>query len=141
MTVVVDASVALRWYVETASSGAAVSILAGDEALIAPDLIVCEVANAAWKLARAGEISDEHGARIAAAAPSAFARLVPATELAEAAYAMACELDHPVYHCLYLRLAEVEATQMVSADARLLERVRGTRWEDRIRSLSSPARE
>ena len=54
---------ALRWYVQAPDSGAAVALLAGDEPLVAPDLVVAEVTNAAWKLVRAGEISGEHGAR------------------------------------------------------------------------------
>ena len=57
MTRVVDASVALRWFVEAPGSAAAAQLLSGRERLIAPDLIVAEVANAAWKLARAGEIA------------------------------------------------------------------------------------
>jgi len=137
VTLVVDASVALRWYVDAPGSGAAVSILAREEVLIAPDLVVCEVSNAAWKLARSGQISDEHGSSIASAVTSVFARLVPAAELAGRAYRIARQLDHPVYDCLYLSLAEVESTWMITADDRLLERTRGTAWQKCARSLAS----
>ena len=119
----------------TPDSGAAIALLAGDEPLVAPDLVVAEVTNAAWKLVRAGEISGEHGARIAAAVPAAFSALVGAARLSARAFALAHELDHPVYDCLYLALAEVEDVRMVTADRRLLARLRGSGWEELARPL------
>ena len=49
MTVVIDASVALKWFVEEQGTEQAAALLAGQDLLIAPDLIVAEVANAGWK--------------------------------------------------------------------------------------------
>jgi predicted nucleic acid-binding protein len=132
---VVDASVALRWYVEAQGSEEAIALLEGEDVMIAPDLVVAEVANAAWKLARRREISPEHGSRIAAAVSSAFARTVPASSLIGRAYRMASALEHPVYDCLYLSLAESESAQMVTADSRLIETVMGSSWEKRVRPL------
>lgn len=126
---------ALRWYVEAPDSNAAVALLEGSEPLLAPDLIVAEVANAAWKLARAGDISAEHGARIAMAIPAAFSALVGAGRLSARAFAIARELDHPVYDCLYLALAEVEDVRVVTADRRLLARLRGSAWRDLAQPL------
>ena len=122
----VDASVALRWYVEAPDSAAATAVLEGEEPLLAPDLIVPEVMNAAWKLARAGEITDEHGARIADAIPYAFSALFGATRLSARAFALARQLDHPVYDCIYLALAELEEVPLLTADRRLLTRLRGS---------------
>jgi predicted nucleic acid-binding protein len=119
VSLVVDASVAVRWFVEAPGSSAAATLLEGDEILLAPDLVVSEVVNVAWKLVRAGEISREHGARIAVAIGHSFTRLVPAPQLAERAFALAVELDHPVYDCLYLALAEREGCRLVTADRRL----------------------
>ena len=129
MTLVVDASVALRWYLDAPGSGAALAALEDPQLPIAPDLVVAEVANAAWKLARAGEISSAHGSRIATAIASAFADLVPTARLVTGAYRIARDLRHPVYDCLYLRLAELESTQLLSADGRLLRKIKGTRWQ------------
>jgi predicted nucleic acid-binding protein len=123
---VVDASVALRWFVDAPGTDAALQLLEGEEALIAPDLIVVEVANAAWKLARAGEISEEHGARVAGAVASSFSELVPSGRLIVRAYALAGALEHPVYDCVYLALAEREEARLVTADQRLLGRLGNT---------------
>ncbi|MFQ5739333.1 MAG: type II toxin-antitoxin system VapC family toxin [Acidobacteriota bacterium] len=132
---VVDASVALRWYVRASGSDAAVSILEGEDVLVAPDLVVAEVCNSAWKLVRAGEITKQHAARIAAAVPSAFSALVATPRLASRAIALANELDHPVYDCLYLTLAEQETTSVVTADRRLLSKLEGTPWQHLAQSL------
>lgn len=134
MSLVIDASVALRWFVESPGSEAAVGLLDGKEPLIAPDLVIAELVNAAWKLVRAGEITDEHGTRIAAATPSAFATLIGTPALATRAYSLARALAHPIYDCLYLALAEREKTRVVTADQRFLGRLAGTQWE----SLAAP---
>lgn len=135
MTRVVDASVALRWFVQAPGSPEAAVLLAADEPLVAPELVVAEVANAAWKLVRAGQIGREHGARVAAAIGQAFDALVPAADLAPRAWAIAGELDHPVYDALYLALAEREEAAVVTADQRLVARVRRTPWASRVRAL------
>ena len=49
MTFVVDASVALKWFVEEDGSERAAALLASKDLLIAPDLIVPEVCDAAGK--------------------------------------------------------------------------------------------
>lgn len=53
-------------------------------------------------------------------APSYFERLVPLGDLAGRATEIAIELNHPIYDCFYLALAERERAPIVSADAKLL---------------------
>jgi predicted nucleic acid-binding protein len=84
---------------------------------------------------RAGEIGGEHGARIAAAVPAAFSALIGAARLSARAFTLARELDHPVSDCLYLALAEVEDARLVTADQRLLTRLRGSEWQVLARPL------
>lgn len=52
MSLVVDASVALKWFVPDPGHEAALAILKADDAepqLLAPDWLLVEVANALWK--------------------------------------------------------------------------------------------
>jgi predicted nucleic acid-binding protein len=70
------------------------------------------------------------------ARPRFFDALVSATGLAPRAVAIAGQLDHPVYDCFYLALAEAEQADLVTADMRLVGRVRATSWEQRTVSLS-----
>ena len=50
--------------------------------------------------------------------------------------AIAGQLDHPGYDCLYLALAEAEQADLVTADTRLVGKVQATLWKRRTVSLS-----
>ena len=65
---------------------------------------------------------------IAASLPRFFDALVSATALAPRAVAIAVQLDHSVYDCLYLALAEAEQATLVTADIQLLAKVSATSW-------------
>jgi len=73
---------------------------------------------------------------IAANLPRFFDALVSAHRLAPRAIAIAGQLDHLVYDCLYLALAETEQASLVTADIQLLGKVRATAWERWAISLS-----
>lgn len=137
MTLVVDASVAMKWFVaEEPHIGQALAIVQDGATLIAPDLLVAEVCNAAWRSAKLGRISQAQVEEVAASLPHLFDALVSATRLAPRAVAIADQLDHPVYDCLYLALAAAERARLVTADMRLLGKVRGTAWERLAMDLS-----
>ena len=121
---------------ESRIRNAALSLLGEDDPVIAPDLVVAEVSNAAWKLARAGEISEKHGTRIAEAVASCFSCLFAASRLSGRAYSLASLLDHSVYDCLYLALAELEGTHLLTSDRRLANKVAGTTSAGLVRTLS-----
>jgi predicted nucleic acid-binding protein len=144
MTRVVDASVALKWFVAEPDSTIARGLVASGEPLIAPDLVVAEACNAAWRLARRGEILVAQMDIIATDLPRAFVELVPLAGLAASATTIARELDHPVYDCFYLALAVARDTAVVTADDRLIGRARGSIYTARITKLeeiaASPAR-
>ena len=142
MTLVIDASVALKWFMEEAGSDTARRILDSGEELTAPDLIIAEACNGGWKAERRHLMSAEQVDRMARRLPRVFTRLHPAVVLAPLAIGIARDLDHPVYDCFYLALAERESAPMVTADRRLTERVKQTPWHARIRLLSAfPAEE
>jgi predicted nucleic acid-binding protein len=120
MSLVVDASVAIKWFVEEVRSEAARAVLDSGEPLIAPDLVVPEACNAAWKKVRRGELSPEHGAAVARALLMSFDRLIATVELAPGAFSLGHRFDHPLYDCFYIALAEVELAILATDDARVL---------------------
>ncbi|UCF37496.1 MAG: type II toxin-antitoxin system VapC family toxin [Acidobacteriota bacterium] len=69
------------------------------------------------------------------ACPSAFTALVEAPRLIGKAFKIACELNHPVYDCLYLALAEIEKCELVMADRKFLRKVSATLWEKFVEPL------
>lgn len=135
--IVADASVALKWFVaDEPLAEEAAAIIRSGMPVIAPDLVVAEGCNAAWRWSRLGRIRPEEAHRIAARLPAFFRQLVPAATLSEPAMRLAHELDHPIYDCLYLALAGREEVALVTADARLIEKVARTAWRKRVVALS-----
>jgi predicted nucleic acid-binding protein len=139
MTCIVDASVALKWYVHEAETAAAIGLIEHSDRLIAPDLIVAEVCSAAWKRLRRGDTTIAQTDLVAATIAQQFDRLIALDLLAPSAMAIARTLGHSVYDCFYLALAEREAAVLVTADRRLLSRVRDTPWTARVTSLAEYA--
>ncbi len=135
MTLVIDASVALKWYLIEDGADQARQILADGDTLAAPELVVAEVCNAAWLAGRRGEISAAQQGRIAQDITHVFDRLERLVPYASRAAAIACELDHPVYDCFYLAVSEALDAPLVTADGRLLARVAGTPFAARTRGL------
>jgi len=136
VTTVVDASVACKWFFQEAGSAAARRLLARSELLLAPDLVFVEVGNVAWKRKRAGAATQEQLREIAVVLPNAFTEVAASATLLPLALAIAVELDHPVYDCLYLALAERSECRLLTADARLLRVAAGSRWKRRVKALS-----
>ena len=137
MSLVVDASVALKWFLsEELHASQALAVVQDGATLIAPDFLIAEVCNAAWRSARLGRISQAQVDAIAANLPRFFDSLVSVSSLARRAVAIAGQLDHPVYDCLYLALAEAEQAELLTADMRLLSKVQTTTWEQRVVDLT-----
>jgi predicted nucleic acid-binding protein len=103
---VVDASVAFKWFVQEDGTDRALALLERGEPIIAPDLIVAEVCNAAWKSLRRGELAPAQMIRSSTTSAQSFVRLVPLDLLIRSAAALTRLLDHPIYDCGYLALAD-----------------------------------
>ncbi len=132
MSLVVDASIACKWFVEEVGSDDAELLLSSGEVLLAPDLIVPEVCNAMAKKLRAGELTSDQANRAIEALPGFIDNLCPSIRLGVRSLAIAEVLGHPVYDCFYLALAEFNDTNLITADARLRQRLVGTDWAERV---------
>lgn len=120
--VVLDASVAVKWFVEDVLTAEAVA--AGRRYhFTAPALLLSEVANGLWKYARRGDLRVED-CREALEVLAHSIQLKSAPALIAEAVELAIALDHPVYDCHYLILARREGTPLLSADRRLLRLAR-----------------
>jgi predicted nucleic acid-binding protein len=135
MTIVVDASVALRWCFQLAKSDRAEELLRSDRHFIAPDLVIAEITNAAWKFVIFDSMPAESAAAAVREIVKAFEELVPVSVLRDRALAIAIELRHPVYDCFYLALAERSTAPLVTADERLIGRCANTPFEKLVQSL------
>lgn len=116
MSVVIDASVALKWVLDEPGKEAADALL--DEELIAPSLWLLEAANALWRRAQRGEISGEEAKERLAELYNAPVTTIAIEGDLPAATDWAIALNHPVYDCLYLAMAIRENTYVVTANSR-----------------------
>lgn len=122
-TLVIDASVAIKWVVEEDGTESALA-LRRQARLIGPDLLTPECANILWKKAQRKELSRDEALLAARLLQSAEIELLPTRALLEAATRLAIELGHPAYDCVYLSLAIENDCLFVTADERLVRRIR-----------------
>ncbi len=133
---VVDASVAVKWYVPEVHDRAAARFLSGatrDLVLHVPDLFFSEFGNIVWKKVRSGELDSD----IAAEIVHAMLRVPKTVHSTEAflpsALAIAIETERTVYDSLYLALATFLDCELVTADGRLHRALASTRWASSLR--------
>lgn len=138
--VVPDASVAVKWFIrEELADEARLLRAAFRGRLVAPILLLHECANAGWLNIGKGSVSSERADLMVASLPEIVALVPPDAELARRALFIAEELNHPAYDCFYLAFAEREGLWLVTADARLLGKVKGALWGDLTISLPDAA--
>jgi predicted nucleic acid-binding protein len=129
---VIDASVATKWAVIEEQRQPALNLLKEGHDLIAPSILLGEVANALWKKHRLGEINRKQAAAGLAAVKAAMGSLEEVPRLAEAALRIGMELDHPDYDCFYIACAVATAAPLITADRRLLGAVVGSPYEPMV---------
>jgi predicted nucleic acid-binding protein len=121
-TLVVDASVALKWVLPEEDSEIAESLLDRAAALHAPAFIFVELANALWFQMRARKLDATEAAGCMRDLHEAPLKLWDGEEPLPASLEWAHRLDHAVYDCAYLALAlHLEGTY-VTADRRFWQK-------------------
>lgn len=132
---IVDASVAFKWFVAERGSDDAHAVLRCAEPLTAPDLIVTEVAAALGKAVAAGALDAGDAMASLERLPSLFVELAPAAPLVQRALALSLQLKQPVQACHYIALAEARAQVLLTADRMLFRSATGSRLERHLRLL------
>jgi predicted nucleic acid-binding protein len=136
VTLVVDASVAIKWLVEEDGSEAAFALR--DRDLAAPALLRIEAANVLRTLAARKATTPDEAAALFSLLQAAPVTLVDHDDALEArALQLALALGHPVYDCVYLALAERMGRTLVTADSRFLKALRATPYASRVVALDT----
>jgi predicted nucleic acid-binding protein len=137
MTIVVDASVALKWLLPEDDSDLADALRA--ENLIAPPLWLVEGANALWRNVRNGKISASDAARLLEKLSAAPITTSHKDRDVIEVLDLAVKLAHPIYDCRYIALARRENIYVITADLRFADLA--NRFPDisaSVRLLGSP---
>jgi predicted nucleic acid-binding protein len=125
--IVVDASIVTKWYSAEEGSDKAIEYMekhiAGSIELIVPALLLYEVANA---LNHKPDFTEEDLQRsMDALVDLSLTVEMPSKELMKRAVSFAKASDLSVYDSCYISLAEGLNAKMVTADRRLLDKLRG----------------
>jgi predicted nucleic acid-binding protein len=125
---VIDASVAVKWFIPEPQSDRAAFLLAEYRAdrldLIAPDVLIAEVGNTLWKRSvLRGEIASADAQAMYRDFIDLRIPLRSSSALAEAALAIAVAHHHSLYDALYIALALERKCDLISADRTLVTKL------------------
>ena len=116
---VIDASVAVKWFIPEIHAQAAVKLLTGKRSLYSPDLIYAEVGNTLWNKWKRAELRPEE----VLAVLEDFKRFplisTPCESLAETSWAIVEKTAITFYDALYVALAFLENCPVITADNKL----------------------
>jgi predicted nucleic acid-binding protein len=113
---VLDASIAIKWFIPEVYSDAARRLLASNHTFLVPDFFFPEVGNVLWKRVRRSEDTAENARQILADLNAVPVEVYLSQPLMPLALDIALQTDRAVYDSLYLALAITQQCQMVTAD-------------------------
>ena len=124
--VVVDASVAAKWFLPENGEALADRALAlldqydkKEVQFVVPDLFYVEIASAIWKAVRVGRVPRAFGDQALVLLAQREFATVPSLKLLDSAFQIATAYGRSVYDSLYVALAMQIQTQLITADERL----------------------
>lgn len=129
MSLVVDASVGLKWVLDEAGSDLAEALARSDEVLLVPDFWLNEACNVLWLQVRRNLLTPD-AAREGLALLRAQVEPTPTAALAlwHAALEIGIAVNHSIYDALYVAFAiEIGAERVVTADAPFVRAMRSHR--------------
>lgn len=134
---VVDASVAIKWFVPEVHSAEAIRWLKGPDELHVPAVFFeLEFANILWKKIRRTEITRLEADEIFVEFAALPLIRHPESPLILPAFNLADRYQRSVYDALYVALADRLNGQMLTADQRLINALAGTSISNLVRHVT-----
>ena len=142
MNLVIDASVLIKFYVPEILSDKAEELLnrvaQGDVMLLAPDLIYPETGSILWKKQRMKELTRPEVEEITDAIVSLPLNIEASKLLLPLAIDIGIAYRITVYDALYISMARVYETKMMTADRKLADAMAKTDLKEYVSWLGSP---
>lgn len=129
---VIDASVAVKWFIPESHSIKALRLLDAGCELLAPDLIFAEFGNVLWEKWLLKELEPEVISPLLADLGRMRLRIAPTAALAGKAAGIAVTYKRSFYDSIYLALAVSVQGRMVTADEKLCNALRATPLAERL---------
>jgi len=141
MIVIVDASVAAKWFFGEEYSEAALCLLGNPFELHIPEFFFLEIDSILSKRIHRRELSEVEALEIHDEVRSIPIQSYPTFDLLERAFEMVLETGQSVYDCIYLALAEALEGRMVTADRSFFLALQGSPLDDYILWIEDLAKE
>jgi predicted nucleic acid-binding protein len=128
MRYVLDSGVAFKCLVPEADTDKAIRLRddyrAGAQELLAPDVFPIEVTHALTRAERQGRVTAVQGALLFRDMLAVLPVLHPSLPLLPRAYDLSSQARQGVYDCLDIALAEREGCELITADDKLLKKLK-----------------
>lgn len=122
--VVVDASVAVKWFLPEEDSDAARALLSAGHELLAPELLYAEAGSVLRKRTLRGEFDASGGLNMLRWLMEIRIDIRSHKPLAESAWTISAKYGQSFYDSLYLALAVARETRLVTADKRFYNAIK-----------------
>ncbi|MEO6588084.1 MAG: type II toxin-antitoxin system VapC family toxin [Pyrinomonadaceae bacterium] len=132
MKKVVDASVAVKWYIPEIFEREANRVQTSGEILHAPELILPEFSNIIWKKVRFGEITEKEGNKIVDAFAQRNLHFHSHKTLIKSAFTGAVMTNRTVYDWTYLSLAIALSCEFITADEKFYKALENTKLKKHL---------
>lgn len=141
MNLVIDASVVIKFYIPEILSDKSEELLArvadGEVVLYAPDLLYPETGNILWKKQRLHELTPAEVDEIVDAITSLPVKIEPSKPVMPLAVSIAMHSGITVYDAMYVAVARIYETTMITADRKLTDRLTKTEFTNYVRWLGT----
>jgi predicted nucleic acid-binding protein len=118
MSLVIDASVAVKWYFPEAFAEESQALLSQGKRFLAPDLLLTQVSTVLWRRVRTNLITHEEAQRVLRNLRALPLHLVPSDRLLPDALEIATLTTRTLTESIYFALALRERAPLVTADRR-----------------------
>ena len=133
MKYVVDASIAVKWYIPEIYERETDRLLKGRHQLYVPELILPEFSNIIWKKVRRGEITEAEGETIVAAFLRKRWTIASHKRTLQSAFTGAVSTGQTVYDWTYLALAISLSCEFVTADEKFYKALEPTAFKANLK--------
>jgi predicted nucleic acid-binding protein len=141
VNLVIDASVVIKAYVPEILSEKAEEVMSrvadGELVLLAPDLLYSETGNILWKKRRLHELTLAEADEIVDAIIALPIRIEASRPVMPLAVAIAMQSGITVYDAMYVAVARIYETRMITADKKLVEALVKTEFSAYVSHLTS----
>lgn len=124
--VVVDASIAISWFIAEPHTPQSRRLLGAEIRLAAPDLVLAEAASGLRRKERMNVISEAAVRDAITSLVRTFSPLVPSSQLVADAVVLSQRLNHNVYDCIYVIASRMLSAPFVTNDRKLVRKLADT---------------